>query len=383
MILLLRLQVPTLDSVRSTYLARHLLVNMDGVLCIGPTGTGKTLGMQDLLMKKDGMPEKFVPLFIQFSAQTSANQTQDILDAKMDKRRLRVYGAPAGKKMVVFVDDLNMPKREKYFAQPPIELLRQWHDHSGWYNRKELVFHEILDICFTAAMGPPGGGRNPVTNRLLRHLNHIAFVELEHASLHRIFAKILDAFVATNFAPAISPIVDPMVYASIDVFDRCIAELLPTPDKSFYTFNLRDLAKLFQGVLMVDPRKIGEDPAGMIRLWIHESMRVFRDRLVNDKDRAWFDSLMRELVKSKFNREWSSVVTEERIIFGDYMVQGEKNYCEVTNLTLLRTQVETYLEDYNNETTKKMKLVMFFNAIEHVSRISRVRSAATAPLPLF
>ena len=115
-----------------------------------------------------------------FSAQTSANQTQDYLDDKFEKRRKGVYGPPVGKKFVIFIDDLNMPKKEEYGAQPPLELLRQWMDHNGWYERKtkEKPFNRIEDIIFISAMGPPGGGRSEITQRLQRHFNIMTYTDV-------------------------------------------------------------------------------------------------------------------------------------------------------------------------------------------------------------
>jgi dynein heavy chain len=58
-----------------------------------------------------------------------------------------------------------MPKKEFYGASPPIELIRQWMDHSGWYDRsqKEKPFMVIQDIIFVSSMGFPGGGKSTLT----------------------------------------------------------------------------------------------------------------------------------------------------------------------------------------------------------------------------
>jgi dynein heavy chain len=51
---------------------------------VGPTGTGKTSTIIDKLLRD--IPKDFIPEFIVFSAKTSSNQTQDVIDGKLDKR---------------------------------------------------------------------------------------------------------------------------------------------------------------------------------------------------------------------------------------------------------------------------------------------------------
>ena len=222
--------VPTLDSVRYMWVLEQLVTHSFHVLCVGPTGTGKTLSVQDKLMSH--MPDKYMLVKVGFSAQTSANQTQDLLDAKLDKRRKGIYGPPAGKRYTVFVDDVNMPQRETYGAQPPIEILRFWLGHGGWYDRKSMEFHKIIDISFIGAMGPPGGGRQIVTNRFLRYFSFLSFPELEETSMTQIFDVILRTFVESYLGEQLVGLVEPMIKAQLELYSTLLRELLPTPAKS-------------------------------------------------------------------------------------------------------------------------------------------------------
>ena len=142
-----------------------------------------------------------------------------------------------------------MPKREVYFAQPPIELIRQWMDHKGWYNResKEKDFKKIEDIIFVSAMGPPGGGRSPITPRMQRHYNYLTYTDLEKQSISMIFTKILDRFFS-SFEDEVKQQMSKLVEATQVVYAGVQNRLKPTPNKSHYTFNLRDISKIFQGV---------------------------------------------------------------------------------------------------------------------------------------
>jgi dynein heavy chain len=363
--------VPTIDTIRNGWTIDLLIQHKCHVLCTGPTGTGKSVGLVKKLMTQ--MDDSYMPLFLNFSAQTGSNQTQDIIDGKLTKRRKGIYGPPLGKRAIIFVDDLNMPAPESWGAQPPIEVLRQWMCQSGWYNRKECTFRKLVDIQFVAAMGPPGGGRTYITQRYVRHFNMLGFVPFDTTSLKRIFSTIME-WALSGYQGRVIKLRDPLVAATIDIYNTIERELLPTPAKSHYTFNLRDLSKVFQGVCNGSPDKI-QDPEALVRLWAHECLRVFHDRLVDTTDRSWFHRTLAAKVQEHFRMNWTAIRgPEESVIFGDFSDPRatKKVYQELADREQLFKVMQTYLEDYNAINTQPMNLVLFLNAIEHISRISRI-----------
>ncbi|CAN0296751.1 unnamed protein product, partial [Scytosiphon promiscuus] len=126
------MMVPTVDTTRFSNIFSALITQDKPVFVTGMTGTGKTVTVQNLLSSLEPSEEdggqNVVPMTVNFSAQTSSLVTQASIEGKLEKKRKNLLGAPAGKKVVIFVDDVNMPVVEEYGAQAPIELLRQFLD---------------------------------------------------------------------------------------------------------------------------------------------------------------------------------------------------------------------------------------------------------------
>jgi dynein heavy chain len=62
---------------------------------------------------------------------------------------------------------------------------------AGWYDLVENEFRVLMDQVIIAAMGPPGGGRNDITPRMMRHFNLICVSEFDDKTLRRIFSTIV------------------------------------------------------------------------------------------------------------------------------------------------------------------------------------------------
>ncbi|ELK12135.1 Dynein heavy chain 3, axonemal [Pteropus alecto] len=375
--------IPTMETARQSFFLKTYLDHKIPMLFVGPTGTGKSAITNNFLLH---LPKNtYLPNCINFSARTSAGQTQDIIMSKLDRRRKGLFGPPIGKKAVVFVDDLNMPAKEVYGAQPPIELLRQWIDHGYWFDKKDTTKLDIVDVLLVTAMGPPGGGRNDITGRFTRHLNVISISAFEDDILTKIFNSIADWHFGKGFDVVFLRYGRMLVQATMTIYKAAVENFLPTPSKSHYVFNLRDFARVIQGVLLC-PHTHLQDVEKLMRLWIHEIYRVFYDRLIDDEDRQVFFTMMKETTSSCFKQTVEKILIHlsptgkivddniRSLFFGDYLKPDSypKVYDEITDLKRLTAVMEYYLEEFNNVSKAPMSLVMFRFAIEHISRICRV-----------
>ena len=381
--------VPTELTEQLEYIMGVLVREMHPILIIGPTGTGKSALISKLLTKD--MPQEIYRMIkVGYTAQTQPGAAQEIIDGRLGKRRKGVFGPPFGCKAVIFIDDINMPEIEEYGAQAPVELMRQFCDQNGWYDNKEKAFRKMIDCQLVAAMLPPGGSNNHITPRMMRWFSVICIDEFHTAALTKIFSTILDWHMIVSKMPnEITKHSKGLVNACVDIYNAARANLRPTPVKSHYMFNLRDLARITQGLLAMKPYEGMEAGSILPKLFLHEVTRVIGDRLVNTEDKQWLLDKSGEVIENNFSGhtldkllgplnpsgvQVASLDAQRCLFFGSYTDIGSQKpmYKNVKDAQALIPLFEQYLENYNSMAKTPMDLVLFVFAIEHVSRVCRV-----------
>ncbi|RVE54736.1 hypothetical protein evm_000503 [Chilo suppressalis] len=363
--------VPTVEFIRVQLVALDMLKAGYGVLVGGPTGTGKTFLIQGTLSNLD--PTKYSTQVINMSAQTTAANVQDIIESRLEKRTKGNYVPAGGKKMIAFMDDINMPVRDYYGSQPPLELVRLWHDYGFWFDRAKQWRKNVKGMVLCGAAGPPGGARSPLPPRLLSCFHALYLTAPAQQQLVKIFGTMLSQHLS-DFDEETKTVGKTVLLATIDIFNNIVAKLLPTPSKMHYLFNLRDISKIFQGLLRSN-KDYTNTKARFLRLWIHECFRVFCDRLIDDKDRDWFMNNMGDILGKHFELTFHALCpSKSPPLFGHFLNPFEV-YDDLNDPVALRKFIVNTMEEYNScPGVVKMDLVLFKDAIEHICRIVRVIS---------
>ena len=86
--------------------------------------------------------------------------------------------------------------------------------------------------------------------------------------------------------------------------------MLPTPAKFHYVFNLRDLSRIWEGMLKVTGESI-QNQTDALALWKCECTRVIADRFTADKDKEWFERSLANVLTEEIDEETASLLVAE------------------------------------------------------------------------
>uniref|UniRef100_A0A671XQT1 Dynein axonemal heavy chain 2 n=1 Tax=Sparus aurata TaxID=8175 RepID=A0A671XQT1_SPAAU len=363
-----KIMVPTVDTVRYNYLVKALVLGQYPVLLTGPVGTGKTSVAQSVL---HGLDSSWAALTVNMSSQTTSNNIQSIMESCVEKRTKGEFVPAGGKRLLCFLDDFNMPAHDLFGSQPPLELLRLWIDYGFWYDHQKQSQKFVKDIFLLASMGPPGGGRTHISGRLQSQFSLINMTFPIESQIKQIYGTMIGQKLQ-EFSEEMKPIGQVLTQATLELYEAVSAHFLPTPTKIHYVFNLRDISKVFQGLLRADPL-YHDTKTSLTRLWIHECFRVFSDRLVDHSDMEAFVALLGEKLGSLFGLTFHSICPNKQPpIFGDFLSEFSV-YKDLQDMKALKEFMETQLEDYNmTPGVVPMNLLLFRDAIEHITCAVRV-----------
>ena len=239
---------------------------------------------------------------------------------------------------------------------------------------------------YMAAMPHPGGGRNDIPERLKRQFSIFNCTLPANVSIDRIFKTIGCGYFCAErgFTKDIVDVVAKLVPITRKLWQDTKVKMLPTPAKFHYVFNLRDVSRIWEGILIATKDGVNtlDD---FLALWKHECLRVISDRFTTKKDVEWFEKRIHSGISTELGEEY-----EKRLLAEPYFVdflrdapeptgaedeelEAPKIYERVKTFDILRDKLVEYMGLYN-ETIRgaKMDLVFFKDCMIHMVRISRI-----------
>lgn len=246
-------------------------------------------------------------------------------------------------------------------------------------------------------MGKAGGGRNEVDPRFISKFAVINLQFPTESTLKHIYGSILKGHLLL-FPEDVQAVADVVVQMTLDLFRIATIELPATPSKFHYIFNLKDLSRVYSGILLTQPT-VFKSSRQLIRVWRNEFTRVFCDRLISDEDVNLIRDRMSELIDKNFKQPLrlrpskisfraekmekkeslsdmplNEYIMRDPLLFGDFrhgvVDEDERTYEDLLDYTAVMHLFREILDEYN-ERQSSMDLVLFDDCLDHLTRVHR------------
>ncbi|CAK8687664.1 unnamed protein product [Clavelina lepadiformis] len=356
--------VPTLDTVRHeallyTWLAAHKPM----VLC-GPPGSGKTMTLFSALRS---LPDMEV-VGLNFSSATTPELLLKTFDHyceyKWTPKGTVLAPIQLNKWLVLFCDEINLPDNDQYGTQRVISFIRQIVEHGGFYRDTDRTWIKLERVQFVGACNPPTDpGRKPLNHRFLRH---VPVVYVDHpgaASLKQIYGTFNRAML--RMVPCLRPYADPLTNAMVEFY--VLSQEKFTQDmQPHYIYSPREMSRWVRGICEALRHLESLAVEGLVRIWAHEALRLFQDRLVYEEERIWTETQINRVAVKHFPNV-SKDALKRPILYSKWL---SKNYVPVAQEEL-RDFVKARLKVFYEEELD-VPLVLFNEVLDNALRIDRI-----------
>lgn len=357
--------VPTMDTVRHEEVLYSWLSEHKPLMLCGPPGSGKTMTLFSALRK---LPDMEV-VGLNFSSATTPELILKTFEQYCEYRKTPngVLLAPIqlGRWLVVFCDEINLPATDKYGTQRVISFIRQLVESGGFWRTTDMSWVKLERIQFVGACNPPTDpGRVPLSHRFLRHAPLIMVDYPGEVSLKQIYGTYTRAVL--KVVPNLRAYTDPLTDAMVD-FYLASQRRFTTDIQAHYVYSPRELTRWVRGIYeAIKPLEV-LTVEGLVRVWAHEALRLFQDRLVAEDERQWTDENIDATALTHFPTINKDEALTRPILFSNWT---SKNYIPVDR-EVLREYTKQRLRVFYEEELD-VPLVLFNDVLDHVLRIDRV-----------
>ena len=357
--------VPTIDTVRHEEVLYSWLAEHKPLLLCGPPGSGKTMTLFSALRK---LPNLEV-VGLNFSSATTPDLILKTFEQYCEYRKTPngVVLAPSqiGRWLVVFCDEINLPATDKYGTQRVISFLRQLIECNGFWRTSDLAWVKMERIQFVGACNPPTDpGRVPLSHRFMRHAPVVMVDYPGEISLKQIYGTFNRALL--KVVPTLRGYSDALTNAMVAFFTASQKHF--TPDmQAHYIYSPRELTRWCRGVYGALKPLETLSVEGLVRVWAHEGLRLFQDRLVAEAEKQWTDQIVDGIAQEYFPTVDLREALARPILYSNWT---SRHYIPVDR-EQLREYTKARLRTFYEEELD-VQLVLFNDVLDHVLRIDRV-----------